>query len=278
MYTRFFTRAAFASLLILVVPPGNTEPAAASSPQKTLLFGVVPQQAAEKLAQAWKPFLEYLSEKTGRTFKFESAADIDAFDKRAANGEFDLVYMNPMFYTQVHQSVGYEVFAKEKDTMLKGIVVVHKNSPYQKLEDLSGKTIAFPGPNAFASTVLPLIQFKAHGIKIVPVYIGSHEGVYNDVARGLYTAGGGVAKSLAQTDSPIRDELRVLWSSESYTPHPFAYHPRVEPALVEQLTKIMFDLDNNEAGKKLLKELRFRGFIAAKDTEYENLKLLNKLR
>ena len=275
MYFSLFTRAAFASLLILAMPPGHAEPAANSS-QKTLLFGVVPQQAAEKLAQVWKPFLEYLSEKTGRTFKFESAADIDAFDKRAANGEFDLAYMNPMFYTQVHQSVGYAAFAKEKDTMLKGIVVVQKNSPYQKLEDLAGKTIAFPGPNSFASAILPLIQFKAHGVNIVPVYIGSHEGVYNDVARGLYTAGGGVAKTLAQTDSLIRDELRVLWSSESYTPHPFAAHPRVDSALVEQLAKIMFDLDNNEPGKKLLKELRFRGFVAAHDWEYENLKLLNK--
>jgi len=153
---------------------------------------------------------------------------------------------------------------------------VKKNSPYQKLEDLAGKTVAFPGPISVAATILPLLEFKAKGINVTPIYIGSHEGVYNDVARGLHAAGGGVAKTLAQTDTVVRDELRVLWSSDNYTPHPFASHPRVDHAVVEQLAKIMFDLDQDERGKKLLKELRFRGFVAAQDHEYEKHKLLSK--
>ena len=266
---------AFASLLALLSAPGSADIPAASA-KGVVIFGVVPQQAADKLALIWKPFLTYLSEKTGRTIKFESAPDIESFDKRTANGEFDLVYMNPMYYTEVHASVGYQVFAKEKDTQLKGMLVVQKNSSYQKLEDLAGKTVVFPGPIAFAATVLPLLEFKAKGISVTPVYIGSHEGVYNDVARGMHAAGGGVAKTLAQTDTVVRDELRVLWSSDTYTPHPFAAHPRVDHALVEQLAKIMFDLDQDEHGKKLLKELRFRGFVAAQDIEYEKLKTLSK--
>ena len=274
MHTRFII-IAFASFIGLVSPLCNADTPASAS-KNVLVFGVVPQQAADKLALVWSPFLEYLSEKTGRIFKFESAPDIESFDKRTINGDFDLAYMNPMFYTQVHQSVGYQVFAKEKDTLLKGIVVVQKNSPYQKLEELVGKTIAFPGPNSFASTLLPLIEFKSQGINVTPIYLGSHEGVYNDVARGLYAAGGGVAKTLAQTDSGVRDELRVLWSSDSYTPHPFASHPRVDHALVEHVAKIMIDLDQSEQGKKLLRELRFRGFVAAQNLEYEKLELLNK--
>lgn len=267
--------AAGIALIIQALSPCNADTKADSS-RNALVFGIVPQQAANKLAQMWNPLLAYLSEKTGRTFIFESAPDIDAFNKRIANGDFDLVYMNPLLYIEVHQSIGYEVFAKEKDTLLKGIVVVQKDSPYQKLEDLADKTIAFPSPNSFASALLPLIEFKSREINITPIYVGSHEGVYNDVARGLYVAGGGVAKSLAQTDSLIHDELRVLWSSESYAPHPVAFHPRVDRALVEQLSKIMFELDQSETGKKLLKDLRFRGFVAAQNMEYEKLKLLKK--
>jgi len=274
MSTRFLI-AAFVSLVALFAPLCNAGTPTDAS-KSVLVFGVVPQQAAEKMALVWNPLLAYLGEKTGRTIKFESAPDIESFDKRTANGDFDIVYMNPMYYTEVHESVGYQVFAKEKDTELKGMLVVKKASPYQKLEDLAGKTIAFPGPISVAATVLPLLEFKAKGVDVTPVYIGSHEGVYNDVARGLYAAGGGVAKTLAQTDSIVRNELRVLWSSDSYTPHPFASHPRVDHALVEQLAKIMLDLDQDERGKKLLKELRFRGFVSAQDQEYEKLKLLGK--
>ncbi len=272
MFTRLLL-AVFVMLCASIYLPGNADSAVSAS-KNVLVFGVVPQQAAEKLAAEWAPFLNYLSEKTGRTVKFESAPDIASFDQRTANGDFDLVYMNPMYYTSMHQSVGYQVFAKEKDTLLKGIVVVQKNSPYQKLEDLAGKTVAFPGPNSFAAAVLPLVEFKSHGINVMPIYVGSHEGVYNDVARGLHAAGGGVAKTLAQTDSVVRDELRVLWSSDNYTPHPFASHPRVDQAVVEQLAKIMFDLDQDERGKKLLRDMRFRGFIAAQNSEYETFKHL----
>ncbi|MBI3774062.1 MAG: phosphate/phosphite/phosphonate ABC transporter substrate-binding protein [Gammaproteobacteria bacterium] len=274
MFTRF-SIATLVCLITVISTPCNAD-APAAAPKSPLTFGVVPQQAADKLAVAWKPLLDDLSEKTGRTIKFESATDIASFDKRTANGDFDLVYMNPMYYTEVHQSVGYQVFAKEKDTLLKGMLVVKKDSPYLKLEDLAGKTIVFPGPISFAATILPLLEFKAKNISISPVYIGSHEGVYNDVARGLHAAGGGVAKTLAQTDTVERNELRVLWSSDSYTPHPFAAHPRVERAVVEQIAKILFDLDQDERGKKILKELRFRGFAAAQDVEYEKLKTLSK--
>lgn len=270
MFTRLLL-AAFIVLCSLIYLPGSADSSVSTS-NNVLVFGVVPQQAAEKLAAEWNPFLSYLSEKTGRTVKFESAPDIESFDKRTANGDFDLVYMNPMHYTSMHQSVGYQVFAKEKDTLLKGIVVVQKNSPYQNLEDLAGKTVAFPSQISFAAAVLPLMEFKSHSVNVMPIYIGSHEGVYNDVARGLYAAGGGVAKTLAMTDSVVRDELRILWSSVNYTPHPFASHPRVDQAVVKQLAKIMFDLDQDEHGKILLKELRFRGFIAAQDSEYEAFK------
>ena len=269
-----FLIAAFVSVVALHSAPSNADTQAGS--KNVLVFGVVPQQAPEKLAQAWNPFLKYLGEKIGRTIKFDSAPDIESFDKRTANGDFDLVYMNPMYYTALHQSVGYQVFAKEKDTMLKGIVVVQKNSPYQKLEDLVGKTIAFPGPISFAATILPLLEFKTYGVNITPLYVGSHESVYNNVARGLHVAGGGVAKTLAQADSLVRDELRILWSSDSYTPHPLASHPRIDQALIKQMAEIMFDLDQNERGKNLLREMRFRGFVSAQNQEYEKLHLLSK--
>ena len=103
----------FASLIGLVSPLCNADPPA-NSAKNVLVFGVVPQQAAAKLALAWNPFLEYLSEKTGRIIKFESAPDIESFDKRVMNGDFDLAYMNPMFYAQVNQSVGYQRSPKKK--------------------------------------------------------------------------------------------------------------------------------------------------------------------
>lgn len=255
---------------LAAMSPASAEDAS----QNDLVLGVVPQRSATVLAAEWAPFLDYLSKQVGRTVKFASAPDIAAFDRRTAAGEFDLVYMNPMYYTVVHDTVGYQVFAKEKDTLLKALIVVHKNSPYRKLEDLVGQWVDFPGPIAFAATLLPLAEFKKLGVHVTPTYAGSHEGVYNDIARGLYAAGGGVERTLGQTDQNVRDELRILWSSDSYTPHPFAAHPRVDRSTVEQIQKAMVGLGQDVRGKALLKDLRFNGFVAASNHEYNNIKAL----
>jgi len=247
---------------------------AENAPQPDLIMGVVPQRSASVLAVEWAPFMEYLSAQTGRKIRFESAPDIPTFDRRTSAGEFDLVYMSPMFYTVVHESVGYQVFAKEKDMLLKALIVVQKNSPYQKLEDLSGQWVDFPGPIAFAATLLPLAEFKKIGVRVFPAFAGSHEGVYNDVARGLYIAGGGVEKTLGQVDSNVRDQLRILWTSDTYTPHPFAAHPRVDRETVAKIQKAMLEMAQDARGKSMLRDLRFKGFVEASDSEYEKIKAL----
>lgn len=242
----------------------------------SIVFGVVPQQAMDKMISAWTPLLSYLSETTGKTFKFDSSTEIETFDERVLKGEFDIVYMNPALYPRVHDSIGYQAIAKEKDTILKGLIVVNKDSAVTSLAELAGKSIVFPGPIAFAATVLPLAELTKLNIKVTPVFAGSHDRVYNDVARGLFLAGGGVEKTLSQSDKTVREKLKVLWTSDSYTPHPIAVHPRVDHAVAEQIQKALVDLENNSLGKDILKKLRFKGFTVAVDAEYEKLKLLTK--
>ncbi|MEO0444096.1 MAG: PhnD/SsuA/transferrin family substrate-binding protein, partial [Pseudomonadota bacterium] len=56
-------------------------------------FGIVPQQSAKKLAQAWTPVLQYLSTKTGIKLQFKTAKNIPEFEKRLADGDYDFSYM-----------------------------------------------------------------------------------------------------------------------------------------------------------------------------------------
>lgn len=274
MFKRVFV--AGLSLALSMVTSATIATEQAPSAKDTIVFGVVPQQAVDKLIAAWSPLLNYLSDATGKTFKFDSSTEIEMFDQRIQNGEFDIVYMNPALYPVVHESTGYQAIAKEKDTQLKGLIVVQKDSPINSLAELAGKPMVFPGPIAFAATVLPLAELAKLKIKVTPVFAGSHDSVYNDVARGLYQAGGGVEKTLSQVDKTVRDNLRVLWTSENYTPHPIAIHPRIDPALRAQIQKAMVDLEQSPKGAEILKKLRFKGFVAAADEDYAKLKLLTR--
>lgn len=262
------------SLVILSVLPQISIAESNKKPQITLSFGVVPQQSATELAKIWTPFLNYLNKKTGYSIHFKTAKDIATFEERIEAGEYDIAYFNPLHYVS-YRSVGYMVFAKEKDTKVTGIIVVHKDSPYQKIADIDKQEMAFPSPSAFAATILPLATLKKEGITVIPKYVASHDSVYRTIAKKLYLAGGGIIKTLGQTEPEIRKQLRILWTSPSYTPHPIAAHPRVPKKVVQNLKSVMLNMHKDPEGMALLKDIGFKGIVGADDSEYDDIRSLN---
>jgi phosphonate transport system substrate-binding protein len=238
----------------------------------SLTFGVVPQQSATKLAKLWTPIIDYLSNKTGIIIDFKTAINIPTFEQRCANGDYDMAYMNPYHYTVFHETTGYRAFAREQLKSLKGIIVVRKDSPYMKLTELKGKTLAFPAPAAFAASVLPRTHLSKLGIHFVPMYVASHDSVYRTVAKGLFPAGGGVPRTFNNIASEIRAQLRILWTSKGYAPHVIAAHPRVPAEVVQIISNAMAMMNQDPKGKDLLDCIAFKGLVPAKDHEWNDVR------
>lgn len=258
----------------LVACLGSVPPVQADTPApRKLTFGVVPQQSVTDLARAWTPLLAYVSRKTGYAIEFRTAQDITTFGRRVDAGEFDFAYFNPLHYA-TYRASGYQAMARERDTRLVGIIVVPKDSGYKSLQDLNGATMAFPSPIAFAATILPQLSLKQAGVSVVPKIVVSHESVYRTVARGLYPAGGGIVKTYEQVDPLVRDQLRILWKSRPYTPHPIAVHPRVPGEVAQRAVAALLAMADDPQGAVLLEEAGFKGFVSAKDSDYEDIRKL----
>jgi phosphonate transport system substrate-binding protein len=243
--------------------------------QTPLTFGIVPQQSASRLAEDWGPLVTELSRRSGVPLVFRTAPSIPVFEERLAKGEYDLAYMNPYHYIVFHKSTGYQVFAKEQDRRLKGILVVRKDSAYQKPADLAGKTVVFPAPAAFAASILPQAEFGRLKIPIDAKFVASHESVYRAVASGLQEAGGGIQRTLEASPPSVRDALRVLTETPAYTPHAFAAHPRVPAASVAKVLAAMVSLAGDEAGQHLLEPIAFKGLVGAQDKEWSDIRALD---
>ena len=250
-------------------------PADKTQPSPTIInFGIVPQQSATEIAKLWTPILKYLSVKTGYQIELQTAKDISVFEERLAAGEYDIAYMNPYHYTVFHRAPGYQVFAKEKDKQLVGIIVVRADSDYQSLADLKGQTLAFPSPIALAASVLPRAYLRNQGIPFTPKYVSSHDSVYLSVIQGLYPAGGGIMRTF-NTLSPERaTRLRVLWKSPGYTPHAIAAHPRLPKKTVKRIQQAMLSMDRDPQALALLKEIDFKGIVSAVDADYDDIRAL----
>ena len=238
----------------------------------TLSIGVVPQQSATKLARLWTPICRYLSQQTGYRFVFKTAKDIPTFERRVASGEYDIAYMNPYHYTVYSVDPGYRAFAKETKKRIQGIIVVKKDSPIQSITELSGKTLAFPAPAAFAASVLPRAYFKTNQIDISPRYVSSHDSVYLTVSKNLYPAGGGIQRTFNNMPETIREQLRILWKTPGYTPHAFAAHPRLSADVVRRTADAMIAMAADEQGAKLLKDLKFNPIGPAQDEDWDDVR------
>ena len=260
-----------ALLLVLLLTSGVAS--AATPPQKSFSVGIVPQQNPTETAKIWTPLLNHLSEKTGYHFKLQTAKDIATFNKRLKVGTYDIAYMNPLLYA-INKSHNYKTFAKEKDTRLKGLIVVAKTSNYDTIESLRNTTMAFPDPDSFGATLLPLAYLKKAGITVTPKNVMSHDSVYRAVAKGLFPAGGGALKTLGNVDPAVRDQLRILWESPPYTPHPFAAQQRVPQEVVKKLFAAMSALHLDPKGKALLAGIKFKGIESAEDHEYDEIRAL----
>ena len=255
------------SLVMVIFPPISTA-------ANEVSFGIVPQTNGSKLSKLWSPILKYLEQETDIDLRFATARNISTFEKRVQSGKYDIVYMNPYHYTLFHQAQGYKAFAKAKKKRLKGIVVVQKDSPYRTLNDLNNAELAFPS-NAFAANLVPRAVLKKNSLDFSSKFVSSHDSVYRNIARGRYPAGGGVMRTFNNTSPEYRNKLRILWTSDGYTPHAFAAHPRVPQDIVDKLQKALLKMDQDPKGKALLKKIRFKGIEKGSDKEWDDVRALN---
>ena len=236
-------------------------------------FGLIPQQGASKLSKVWTPFFEYLEEKTGHDFQFATARNIPTYEKRLLAGKYDFAYMSPYHYVKYQELSGYNAFAKAKKKRLKGIIVVQKDSPYNTIEDLNDTEMAFPS-NAFAANRVPRAILNSADVEYEPKFVASHDSVYRNVSKGRYPAGGGVMRTYRNTSPEYRNKLRILWTSDGYTPHAFAAHPRVPQNVIEDVQRAMLEMEKDTKGAAILRTIRLKGIEAGEDYEWDDVRAL----
>ncbi len=154
--------------------------------------------------------------------------------------------------------------------MLQGVVVVKKDSPYQKLADLQNRIIAFPSPNALGASLAVRATFIDAGLTdFTPMYVQTHSSVYLHVATGLADAGGGVLSTLQAQPEAVQEHMRIIHSATGIPTHPVCVHPRVPLAHRERVQKALLDMSRTAEGKKLLARIPMYEPVKTDITTYQ---------
>ncbi len=236
---------------------------ASFSAGQTYTLSVVPQFTPVDIGLRWTPLLQRLEAETGYGFQLRLVDKIPRFETDFQSGAPDLLYLNPYHMVMAAKSQGYLPLVRGSDP-LQGILVVDKTSPIKRLEDLDGKLLAFPAPNAFgASLYLRALLIEKAGIRFTTDYVGTHQNVYRRVIMGEAAAGGGIDATLAKEPAALRNRLHVVFTTPGVAPHPLAAHPRVPRGVREKIVAALLKLDRDPAGRKLLADVELDKVVAA---------------
>lgn len=185
---------------------------------QTYSFEVVPQFTAAKVYSTWSPLLQRVGQETGMCFELRVAPNIPEFEQRLLRGEPQFVYLNPYHAVLAYQKKKYQPLLADTDDLLTGILVVKADSPIKSLEDLKGKNISFPAPNAFAASLLIRAELAKRKINTQAVFVKTHSNVYRSVIGQDAAAGGGVNNTLA-SEAPRYANNCVCCLKPLATPH-----------------------------------------------------------
>jgi phosphonate transport system substrate-binding protein len=224
-----------------------------------LVFASIPDENAAMVNERYGDFIAYLSREIGVPVKLRIAGDYAAVIEGQRAEQIHVAYYGPASYARARMiGVKTTPFAIEVNKGgVKGyhaVFYVKNNSPYQKVEDLKGKSIALVDPNSTSGNNVPRYAMDKMGIKPEDffgkvVYSGSHVNAVMALNQGTVDMAANWWNN--ETDSELirmadkgmvkREDFRIIFKSDQIVNSPIAYLDSLPADLKKKIEQAFFD-------------------------------------
>lgn len=203
--------------------------------KKTTVVGFSSVSAENQAAtQArYKDVADAFKAKTGVDMKIYTASDYAGTIQALTAGQIHMAQLGASGYASAwidsNGNVEPLVANKELDGQIgyHSILIVKSDSPYRKLDDLKGKSLAWADPNSTSGYLIPLVSMRGDGIEPdkffgKTLFSGGHEqsvlGVINGQFDSAFTwssKGHNSGQIRAMVDRGVlkMDQFRIVWES-----------------------------------------------------------------
>jgi phosphonate transport system substrate-binding protein len=200
---------------------------------KVISFSSVSAENQAATQARFADLARVFKERTGVEMRIFTASDYAGTAQALTSGQVQMGQMGASAYASAwidsDGAVEPLVTNREVDGALgyHSILIVKSDSPYQKLEDLKGKTLAWADPNSTSGYLIPLVSLRGAGIEPEKffgrtLFSGGHEqsvlGVINGQLDSAFTwssKGHNAGQIRAMVDRGMlkMDQFRVVWES-----------------------------------------------------------------
>lgn len=240
-------------------------------------LAVHPLHNPAELLRCYGPLLDYLTtNSSGVRFQLEASRDYGDFERKYRAGEPEFILPNPWQCLDALKT-GYEIIAMAGDpTDFKGIFIVRKDSPIREVEDLKGRSIAYPSPTALAACMMPQWFLHSKGFDVnrdvENRFVGSQESAIMNVYLGQTAVGCTWPppwRRFCAAHPAEAAQLKVLWETPPLVNNAVMVRHDVPASVREEVRRLLVHLHETPAGRAILAAMETDRFLPATAADYE---------
>ena len=209
--------------------------------------------SAKETAVNYHQLLDYIAGKLGRKIELVQRKTYGEINELIGEGQIDLAFICSGPYALGKDKYGFEALAMPEvrgSYMYQSYLIVNKDSPFQKLEDLSGKTFAFTDPESNTGKLVPtywLQQQKKNPEDFFGkvIYTHSHDNSIMAVSMSLVDGAavhGQIWEYYHRKDPAITAKTRIIKKSEPFGNPPVVASSHLSLETKKRMREILFQM------------------------------------
>jgi len=228
----------------------------------------------------YRELLAYIGQKLGYDVRLIQRKTYGEINELFPKGQIDLAFICTGPYAVGKKLFGFEALATpviRGQPFYQSYLIVHKNSDFQKLQDLKGQVFAFTDPESNTGALVPNFWLTQIGQKPLTffesvTYSYSHDNSILAVAKGLVDGAaidGHIWEYYNRRKPFYTDMTRVIKKSTPFGSPPLVASAYLSQRLKLQMTQLLISMHDDPEGRRILQELMIDRFVEPRQEWYQ---------
>jgi len=257
-----------------------SQPEKKEEPGNVLRMAVAAMISPKETLAYYQELLGYIGKKSGFRVQLVQRKTYDEVNQLFLREQIDLAFICTGPFAASREKFGFEAMATPQvrgQPFYQSYLIVPKDSPYQKFEDLKGRVFAFTDPDSNTGTMVPRFWLAELGEKpesyfSKTIFTYSHDNSILAVAKGLVDAAAvdGHQWEYFERFSPVyTSKTRVIRKSQPFGSPPLVASAQLNSAVRLKIQELMLAMHSDPEGKLILDKLLIDRFVAPREEWYE---------
>ena len=277
----------FTTLMFVLCGLSGNLSAKNSKEEEVLRFGISATVSPKDTVNTYQEMIYYVGEKLGISVEIVQRKTYEEMDKLLEKGNVKAAFICGGSYVVDHDAFGAELLAAPQaygGNVYCSYIIVSKDSPIEKFEDLRGKRFAFTDPNGttgYISPVYMLSKMNESPESFFSEHIFSgHHGNSIKLVAGREIDGASVEnlvwEYLNAYEPALTSKTKIILKSDSYGIAPIVVSPSIDIGLKMRIRDIFLNMHKDEYGKKILEKVFIDKFVVPDDKDYDGIREMKK--